>query len=437
MKKLKIANNTWVSRASVVCAIALALMMALWAHDALAQRKLTFGVNWNPGDDASAGFVPVVEAFQALHPDVEVEIVWVTALTQAGFASTERTITMWAAGVAPDVVMVATDVLGQHAFAGLLTPLDGFVAESGINPERFVPGSWNEMHWDGSMYAMPMKVDPNFALVWNKDYAAEVGLPAEDGPSTLSAYEEWFRRLTRVGPNGALERLGAKPWDVYGNTNTVYTWGWLFGGEFYDPINHQVTADHPNNVRALEWVRSYYREYGPSADQFAFPNDREGMRFAVTENLTAWLRIHTDIPLGVGMMPVNEDGGPANPAWVGGWALGIMSGADDPELAWEFVKFLTADVEGTAILSQPARWIPAYLDSEAIPEYLDDPYIRVYLQTATTAQFHRPVMPLSSDYGAALDRAFTEVMTGVRQPADALAFVTSTIQAELDEALGR
>src|SRR5690606_10446899 len=104
----------------VLIALTLTLVLVAMSPVTTAQRKLKFGVNWNPDDDASAGFLPVVRAFEELHPDVEIEMVWVTALTQAGWASTERTITMWAAGMAPDVVMVATDVLGQHAFAGLL-----------------------------------------------------------------------------------------------------------------------------------------------------------------------------------------------------------------------------------------------------------------------------------------------------------------------------
>ncbi len=165
------------------------------------------------------------------------------------------------------------------------------------------------------------------------------------------------------------------------------------------------------------------------------------MRFAVTETLTRWLDDHPDIPLGVGTQPYKEDGGPANPSWVGGWAIGIaigiMSGTKEPDLAWEFIKFLAADPQGSAILSGPARWIPAYLESEIIPQYLEDPYLQPYLRMAATAQFHRPVMPLSSDYGAALDRAFADVMNGVSQPQDALAFVTQLIQSELDIVLGR
>lgn len=130
------------------------------------------------------------------------------------------------------------------------------------------------------------------------------------------------------------------------------------------------------------------------------------MRFAVTETLTRWLDDHPDIPLGVGTQPYKEDGGPANPSWVGGWAIGIaigiMSGTKEPDLAWEFIKFLAADPQGSAILSGPARWIPAYLESEIIPQYLEDPYLQPYLRMAATAQFHRPVMPLSSDYGDGL-----------------------------------
>lgn len=66
----------------------MALLLVVLAPTALAQRKLTFGVNWWPEDATSRGFMPVVEAFKELHPDVEIEIMWVTALTQPWSPST-------------------------------------------------------------------------------------------------------------------------------------------------------------------------------------------------------------------------------------------------------------------------------------------------------------------------------------------------------------
>lgn len=171
------------SRGNVVkLCLGLVLLAMASAPAALAQKKLTFGVNWWPEDATSRRFMPVVEAFKEQHPDVAVEILWVTALTQPWSASTDRAITLWASGMGPDVVLVATDVLGQHAFNGLLLPLDQYVASSDVNPDDFVPGSWNEMFWDGTMYALPLKVDPNFALVWNKDLVEQAGLPSDEGP---------------------------------------------------------------------------------------------------------------------------------------------------------------------------------------------------------------------------------------------------------------
>ena len=34
--------------------------------------------------------------------------------------------------------------------------------------------------------------------------------------------------------DGHIERLGYIPWIVYGSSNSMFTWGWVFGGSFYD-----------------------------------------------------------------------------------------------------------------------------------------------------------------------------------------------------------
>lgn len=106
---------------------------------------------------------------------------------------------------------------------------------------------------NGKVYAVTVQVDPNFPLVW------------EGGMTT---------------------HLGAVPWDVYGGANTIFTWGWTFGGEFYDEENWKVTAAHLGNTEALEWIRGYYERYSSYAGQIGdFPNNTVAMRPAVSANL--------------------------------------------------------------------------------------------------------------------------------------------------------
>lgn len=426
--------SAWLGMSTVVL-----LLAVVFALPVGAQTKLTVGVVWSAEGTESAGFIPAAEAFMELFPDVEIEFIWGTGLgDQITEAHTAKLLTMVAGGVAPDLVMVGGQNVPQYAVEGLLAPIDPFVQRDALDPSHFVPPAWNQTFWDGRQYAMTILVDPNFALVWKKDLFSEAGLPEDRGPATLSEWEEYFRRLTRIDGDGNVTQIAQRPWDVYGNANTVFTWGWIFGGEFYDYENQRVTAAHPQIVEAVEFLRDYYNRYNPHLiGGIAFPTIGEAMRFAVTSNLRQWRTQYPEIPLGAGLEPYKEGTGSENPSWIGGWAMGIMASSPNKDLAWEFLKFISATGEGTSAFAEPSGWIPAYLRSPIMEEYLQDPYLGVYLQIAQTARYVRPAMPVISKYMTELDLAFARVLNGEQQPIDALRFVEDLVQQEQDEVLAR
>lgn len=402
-----------------------------------AATTLRVAVPWGPGVTETSGFEPAAEAFKELYPDVEVEIIWETGLSsQLTDAATAKYLTMLAGGVPPDVVMVDGQNVPQYAVEGFLAPIDEYVERDGLNPRDFVPAAWNQTFWDGRQYALTLLVDPNFALVWKKDAFNEAGLDAERGPRTMTEWEEYFRRLTRTNSDGVITQIGQRVWDVYGNANTVFTWGWIFGGSFYDYEARKVTTSHPRVVEAVEFIRDHYQQYNPHlVSGIAFPTTGEAMRFAVTSNLLNWLKLYPEISLGAGLGPYKEESGVENPAWIGGWAMGISAESPNKDLAWEFLKFITASDAGTYAFAKPSGWIPAYLRSPIMEEYLEDPYLSVYLQIAQTAQFVRPAMPAISRYMTELDQALPRVLNGEQQPIDALKFVEDIVQREQDEIL--
>lgn len=282
---------------------------------------------------------------------------------------------------------------------------------------------------------MTLHVDPNFPLVWNKQMFAVAGLDAERGPETLAEYEEYFRKLTRTDGD-RLVQFGHRLWDVYGGANTIYTWGWIFGGEFYDPESRRVTAADPRNVEALEFIRDYYERYQAYlTPEITFPTGMEAMRFATAAAVQQWRERYPEIEMGASFMPYREGSGSPNPSWIGGHAIGILPDAPNPDLGWEFIRFITATEEGTLAFAQASGAIPAYLPSPAHQAFLADPITTVYLEIAQRARYVRPAIPVIADYGVHLDEAFHSVLNGLQQPADALAFVQRQIQMQLDEIL--
>lgn len=417
---------------------AIAIFLAL-SFTAVAQTTLTVAIVWGSEDPVSAGFHATAERFEELHPGVKIEFLPGTGMGDSPEELvTTKLLTLVAGGLAPDLSMVGGQSVPQYAHAGLLMPLQSYMRSDGVRERDFIPAAWQQTHWLGTPYAMTVQVDPNFALVWNKGLFSEAGLDAERGPETLSEYEMHFRRLTRVDADGRVVQIGHRLWDVYGGANTVYTWGWMFGGEFYDYENNVVTATNPHVVEALEFVRDYYERYaltlGPN---IAFPQGGEAMRLAVSANTRTWREQYPEISLGAGFEPYKEGSGSPNPSWIGGWAMGILRDAPSPDLAWQFLHYLTATTEGTDVFASASGWIPAYLNTPAHRASLRDPIMSVYLEIAQNARYMRPGMPVIADYSRYLEEAFNDIMAGSKQPLQALEFVQRQVQSKLDEALSR
>lgn len=411
------------------------LITALFSQGAAAQTTLQVAVVWGEDTQEWQGFLAAGAAFEQLHPGVKVEFLPVTGWLGSNTEQTARLMTRVAGGVSPDVTLVDGMMVPQYAHAGLLMPLDKYIEAYGVKEEDFIPAAWRQTQWLGRQYALTLHVDPNFPLVWNKALFAMAGLDAERGPETLAAYEESFRKLTRL-ENDRLVQFGHRLWDVYGGANTIYTWGWIFGGDFYDAETMRITAADPRNVEALEFIRSYYERYQPYlTPEIEFPAGMEAMRFATAGAVQRWRELHPDVEIGASFMPYHEQSGSPNPSWIGGHAIGILPDAPNPDLAWEFIHFITATEEGTLAFASASGTIPAYLRSPAHQAFLEDPITTVYLEIAQQARNVRPAVPVIADYGVYLDQAFHDVLNGVQQPVDALAFVQRQIQMQLDEVL--
>ena len=425
-------------RGKALLAGAVALLLALsFASPAFGQTKLVVAVHFASNSQEARGFMEVKEAFEQLHPGVEVQYLWTTSLAGSGLSHTSKLLTMIAGGTSPDVAMVVSHLTPAYAHQGILLGLSSYMERSGVSRSDIIPPALMQGVWDGEVYALPLIVDPNFAMVWNKQYFAEAGLDPNRGPATLAEYEEYYRRLTRRNPDGTVTRIAHTLWNAYGYVNAMWTWGWIFGGDFYDYATNKVTAADPRLIEALEFLNRYHDEYNVPAlpKEMYFPNN-EAINFWVSGHLKYLLDTRPDLEIGVGPMPRLNESAPS-PAWIGGYGIGVLKDAPNPDLAWEFVRFIAASEQGTEIFASISGWIPGYLKSPVMMEFLRDPYMGVYLQVAQEARNYRPAMPAIVEYEQMLNDYVSDVFAGERVPADALREVQELVQAKLDEILAR
>ena len=112
--------------------------------------------------------------------------------------------------------------------------------------ERHYPFAWNEAGYRGRLYALPFQTGIR-GLYANVAHLREAGLRPDQPPRTMTELDQLAVRLSQQSGDG-FSRLGFRPWA--GNSH-FYTWGWLFGGEFFDDRANRCTANHPKNVEAM------------------------------------------------------------------------------------------------------------------------------------------------------------------------------------------
>jgi multiple sugar transport system substrate-binding protein len=417
------------------------------ATGALAPAKVTFGISWNPDVDPWNQRLPLLrDAFLASHPGWEVE--WFSG-APGHFLPSDKLVAAIAAGEPPEVSVVGGMAVAAWATRSLVQAIDDRVRQSRIVEADYWAPSWRQHVQKGKTWALPWNSDANFAMLWNKQVFEEVGLKADQGPATVAEMEEMDKRITRREA-GRLSRLGIHPlWDTYGYENSIYTWGWVFGGEFYDEKTQKVTADHPQVIKALEWMVAWTKRNGGFDEIDAFRKTfqtREqtpifvgqiGMRPVHGGYVEDIARYAPEGRFGFGHLPAGP--APARPraAWVGGWSLALLPGSKHPEQGWELMRWLSQSVEGTSWIGKEVGWYPAYKNAPFWEEAQKDPNRVIFYEILKEARHQRPVMPANAELGEALGKAVQSAIKEEQTPGVLLQDVTREAQRILDERLAQ
>ena len=182
---------------------ALAAGLALLAADArsgtvVAQSAEPVTLKWALWDwNAVAYYEPLIEAYQAKHPNVKIEYVDLGSTDYQTILQTQLT------GGADDLDLVSIKDVPSYANlmrAGLLYDLSESAAKNKLDPAPY-GGLIEELTVDGKLYTLPFS--SNFWLTYyNKDLfdAAGVAYPSND--MTLAQFDELARKVTSgMGPN--------------------------------------------------------------------------------------------------------------------------------------------------------------------------------------------------------------------------------------------
>jgi multiple sugar transport system substrate-binding protein len=234
-------------------------------------------------------------------------------------------------------------------------------------------------------------------MYYNKTLMRQAGLDPDKPPRTIAELSAMAEKMFKSSGKGAYEQVGLIPWQGQG---FLYTHGWNFGGEW--ERDGQLTPNDPAIVKALQWMQDYAKKYDArklsaftdvlrQSGRNAFVSGKIG--FIYEGNWLLNDLEETNFEWGVAPMPTLD--GRSDVTWSGGWSFAMPKGAEHPEQAWRFIRFI-AGKEGTLLWTgRPG----SNYDLTCIPEVnaqlgLDrQPNLNVFAKLLAHARV-RPVTPV-------------------------------------------
>ncbi len=377
----------------------------------------------------------IVDKFNEAHPDTPFVMTTV-------FGQYEKVLTAIAGGTPPDVVSAVWlhQLVSMAARNGLMA-LTGYADRDGITGDPYFPNLWDAWHWKGDLWGLAITANSN-VIAYRKDLYREVGLDPEDPPDTISELDEAAMKLDKFDENGNIVRYGLYP-------GYLFWWGNVFGGTFFDEEAGKITANDEPIVAALEWMRGYAERLDPAkvaAFQQGFGDymSPQNAFFVGKEAMTQvgeWFISFVDkfAPgLEYDFMPAPiPEGGREMCTTFGGSIFTIPNGVKNPDVSWEFIKFLSEDENMGefcyVIHNVPPKTGVAYQD-----RFVGDPKFKLAVDMLSGENsFGPPKTPVTEFYFTKLGEAEDAVKQGQKTAQEALDEVVEVVTQEYERAMKR
>jgi len=440
MRTGRITRRNFIQSASALGLLDTSICWAHHANPAYARQvsEVTFWTTHNEPDLSTLQMI--VDAFNAENSDVQAELVQVVGSE----TDTTKLMTAVRGGTGPDVYMLDRFIVAQRAAEGVLQDLSEFMGDENFS-EVYIPFSWAEANFNGKPYALPFDTDAR-ALFYNRGMIEEVGIdPVEldvaNGAITFARLAEIANQINETDQDGNFSRMGFVP---YTHQGMPYTYGFAFGGTFFDEAACAVTPDEAGVVAGHRWVYDYTAALdpqkvnafaGPYAAIVSVPEEQdlfvtERVAFAITGDwfLNTLAKFAPDIDYGLTVMPVPNEGD-ESATWAGGWSMVMPQGAKNPEGAWRFMQYITGE-PGQRIYTTETAYLPTISALLEDTSLFDERHLFFAQKLLPTAK-NRPPLPVGARYWDELTSAWQKIYLNKEEPSAALAMVKKRVQPDL------
>ncbi|MFS0553885.1 extracellular solute-binding protein [Brevibacillus sp. 179-C9.3 HS] len=343
------------------------------------------------GKDATDSTKKLVEAFQKVHPNIEVEI---REMPADSGQSHDQYVTMFSAQ-SSEIDVFDLDVIwpAEFAQAGYLLPLDRLMEQDGIETGKYIKGAMDAGNFGGQQWTMPKFIDAGL-LFYRKDLVAEA-------PKTWDDLIAQAKATKGKGGTKFGYLMQAKQYE--GLVCNFVEFSASYGGKILDEQG-KVAVNNPATIKGLnKMIEVVKSDFVPTnITTFMEPESHtaflEGQapfirnwpyQFALAQD-QAQSKIVDQVA--IAPLPAGDAG---SAAALGGWMGGINKFSKHPKEAWEFLKFMTGP-EGQKISAVEGglapTYLPAYDDADvqkASPLFANKDFV-----DGVSAAVSRPTTPI-------------------------------------------
>ena len=385
--------------------------------------------------DLTVYYQPLIDAYEAAHPEVKIELVDLGSSDYQTVLATQLT----GSGSDFDVVTIK-DVPGYTTLVnkGVLEPLDEYISRDGVDLAAF-KGLTDQVKVDDKLYELPFRSD-FWVMFYNKDIFDAAGVDYPTNDMTFEEYDALARSVTNTTPGEEVYGAHYHTWrsaiQLFGILDGKNS---IIGGnyDFLKPYYELILAEQEDGVcQDYATLKTSNLHYSGAFSQGNVAMMNQGTWFIATlidkiksgeyTECTNWGMVKYPHAEGV------EPGSTLATIT----ALAIPTTAKDKDMSWDFVKFVCGE-EGADILASTGT-IPAIMNDDiaemisSIEGFPADEGSKEALQTANL-YLEMPVSPNSSEIEIVLNEAHDNIMIGNSTIDEGIADMNEKISAILGQ----
>jgi ABC-type glycerol-3-phosphate transport system substrate-binding protein len=400
-----------------------------------AKTHISVWVGWS-GFEYDA-FQSVVNDYNRSQNKIFVDLLSVTG-------NSTKTLISTSAGIPPEISLLSGAEIPQFADAGAIEVLDDTCKQRGWTEDKYVPGYWDVLQYQGHTMAVPA-TPSTVALHYNTSILKEAGY--DKPPETIEEMDQMVDKITKV-ENGKVKLAGFLPAEP-----GWWTWAWgpYFGGQLWDG-KAKITMNTPENLRAMKWVESFSKRFGPAQIQsyksgfgvFASPENAFLADKVAMEIQGVWMynfiqKYNPKLKWMAAPFPYPKD----RPDLKGHTIIEqdifvLLKNCKHREEAIDFLAYLQQQGPMEKLCLGQKKSSPLRVKSPEFWAKQDNPCIHLFDDMAYNKScFATPKIGIWPEYGAEISNALDEVSLLQKTPEDALKAIDARMQPKLDQYLSR